>query len=172
MSRLGLLPLGFGDTIVLLTAVHFHFAGFAAPLIASLAGERIGHSSNLLRFATITMILAALAVALGITLFPWLELIAALWLSIGMMALSSVLLRDVRKCLTTRPSRILITIAAVSVWPSMALASAFAIGEFLERGPLDIPLMSATHGWLNGMGFAICGLLSFRRPLLTSVKPA
>jgi len=39
MSRLGLQPLGFGDTIVLLTAVHFHYAGFAAPILSGLAGR-------------------------------------------------------------------------------------------------------------------------------------
>jgi hypothetical protein len=40
-SRLGIQPLGFGDTIVLLTAVHFHFAGFAAPVLAGLAGRTV-----------------------------------------------------------------------------------------------------------------------------------
>jgi hypothetical protein len=37
-SRLGLSPMGFQEPIVLLTAVHFHFAGFAAPLLALAAG--------------------------------------------------------------------------------------------------------------------------------------
>jgi hypothetical protein len=41
MSRLGIQPLGFGDTIVLLTAVHFHFAGFAAPLLTGLTGHHL-----------------------------------------------------------------------------------------------------------------------------------
>ena len=35
------LLLGFGDTIVLLTAVHFHYAGFALLLLAGLAGRRL-----------------------------------------------------------------------------------------------------------------------------------
>src|SRR5215813_3899071 len=40
-ARLGIQPLGFGDTIVLLTAVHFHFARFASPILAGLAGRAI-----------------------------------------------------------------------------------------------------------------------------------
>jgi hypothetical protein len=44
-ARFGAHPLGFGDTIVLLTAVHFHFAGFAAPLIAGLAGRALNPGS-------------------------------------------------------------------------------------------------------------------------------
>src|SRR5258706_5519277 len=39
MSRLGVQPLGFGDTIVLLTARHLHFAGLSAPLLAGLTGR-------------------------------------------------------------------------------------------------------------------------------------
>jgi hypothetical protein len=36
-SRFGLNPIGFHEPVVLLTAVHFHFAGFAAPLMTRAA---------------------------------------------------------------------------------------------------------------------------------------
>src|SRR5690606_24380069 len=39
-SCLGLRPLGFSDTIVLLTAAHFHYAGFVLPVLAGLAARR------------------------------------------------------------------------------------------------------------------------------------
>jgi hypothetical protein len=41
IERFGLAVLGFGPTIALLTAVHFHYAGFAAPIIAGLAGRTL-----------------------------------------------------------------------------------------------------------------------------------
>src|SRR4030095_7036112 len=37
--RLGIQPVGFGETIILLTVVHFHFAGFATPIIAGMTGR-------------------------------------------------------------------------------------------------------------------------------------
>src|SRR5688572_31618797 len=46
LSRLGANPLGFGDTIVLLTAVHFHYAGFVAPILAGLAGRSLWPSQR------------------------------------------------------------------------------------------------------------------------------
>src|SRR5689334_14619275 len=37
--RLGVQPFDYGETIILLTVVHFHFAGFAAPIVAGMAGR-------------------------------------------------------------------------------------------------------------------------------------
>src|SRR6185436_11885684 len=37
LSRLGAQPMGFLEPIVLLTAVHFHYAAFAAPILIGLA---------------------------------------------------------------------------------------------------------------------------------------
>jgi len=40
-SRMGGQVLGFKEPIILLTAVHFHYAGFAAPILAGLVGRTI-----------------------------------------------------------------------------------------------------------------------------------
>ena len=37
IDRLGVQPFGFSATVILLTAVHFHFAGFVLPLAGALA---------------------------------------------------------------------------------------------------------------------------------------
>ena len=42
ISRLGMNPLEFSDDIVLLTAVHFHYAGFAALTILGMTGRFAG----------------------------------------------------------------------------------------------------------------------------------
>src|ERR1044072_5686477 len=42
--RLGVQPFDYGETIILLTVVHFHFAGFAAPIIAGMAGRLLARS--------------------------------------------------------------------------------------------------------------------------------
>ncbi len=43
-SRLGLQPVGFQEPIVLLTAVHFHFAGFLSAVLAGLTYEQLRES--------------------------------------------------------------------------------------------------------------------------------
>src|SRR5262249_54537538 len=71
-SRAGLSPLGFGDTIVILTAVHFHYAGFAAPILAGLAGRWIAAVRPVLwplfRLVAVGVIAGIALVAAGITL--------------------------------------------------------------------------------------------------------
>jgi len=74
MARLGMQTLGFGDTIVLLTAVHFHFAGFVAPVLTGLAGRKLDHSDarieRVFLIATIAVTVGTPLVAAGLTLIP------------------------------------------------------------------------------------------------------
>src|SRR4029077_12231627 len=41
LSRLGVRPLGFEEPIVLLTAVHFHYAAFTTLILIGLSGRRL-----------------------------------------------------------------------------------------------------------------------------------
>ena len=43
----------------------------------------------------------------------------------------------------------------------MILASIYAIGDWLKQDWLLIPRMGSTHGVLNGLGFALPGLLGW-----------
>jgi hypothetical protein len=59
-------------------------------------------------------------------------------------------------------SRALLGIAGFSIFWGMALAGLYSIGEFRERLIVEIPAMAWSHGILNGIGFATCGLLGAR----------
>ena len=48
-SRWGLEPMGFREPIVLLTGAHFHFAGFALPILTGLAAGALRHNGIALR---------------------------------------------------------------------------------------------------------------------------
>ena len=161
MSRGGMKPAGFGEPIVLLTAVHFHYTGFAAPLLIGLAGRKAGPHRSII-FAGAAVVLGSPLLAAGFTLrIPILKLFAVLVIVSGLILFASRLVRMA----VDEPrggTRALLGIAAFSILWGMALAGLYSFGEFRERVMVEIPAMAWSHGILNGFGFATCGLLAMR----------
>ena len=89
-SRLGMRPMGIQEPIGLLTAVHFHFAGFATAIIAATTlqfAERRGEHLWLKYLAPLVAGLPC-AVAAGFVVSPVLKMVAALLFSISVAALA------------------------------------------------------------------------------------
>jgi hypothetical protein len=161
MSRAGLKPGGFEEPIVLLTAVHFHYTGFAAPLIIGLAGRRAGPRRSIL-LAGAGVVLGTPILAAGFTLhIPALKFVAVLAIAAGLAIFAWELVRLAVDEPRTRP-RLLLGIAAFSIFWGMALAGLYSFGEFRQHLLVEIPAMAWSHGILNGFGFATCGLLAAR----------
>ncbi len=173
MRRLGIQPLGFGDTIVLLTAVHFHFAGFAAPLLAGLAGRRLRSSRSVtptFRFAVINIIAGTPLVAAGITFSPFLGLIGTLVISVGLVILALMVSLSIVPSLRSTLAQVLLLISSLSILPAMLLACLYAYSLVAQTLIIDIPQMAVTHGILNAFGFSLCGLLAWT--ILHNPEPA
>ncbi|HKB07052.1 MAG TPA: YndJ family transporter [Candidatus Polarisedimenticolia bacterium] len=163
-SRLGVAPLGFGEPIVLLTAVHFHFAGFAAAVFAA-ATLRVARAVGRLDRAV------ELVVVFGIVAGP--ALVAAGFLTTAAVSLgaTSILATCLGLlavltwiCLPRLEAglfRALLVLSSTSIVASMLLAVAYAWGEFIGRSAIDIPHMVRLHGALNALGFAASGLLAW-----------
>lgn len=156
--------LGFSDLIVQLTAVHFHYAGFAAPVICGLAGRGIEPRRPLLRrlyqLTCWTVMLAVWIVAIGFVISPLAQLAGAVLLAAG-MTLLAVFLCFVLPRRSGRLAGALLVVAGLSLALPMALAVAYAAGE-LGAGPgLTIPEMARWHGLFNAFGFAGAGLAAF-----------
>jgi hypothetical protein len=164
MSRLGIQPLGFGDTIVLLTAVHFHFAGFAAPILAGLAGRALNAGSaarRIFQLAAVGIISGTPIVATGITFSPLLALVGAVVVSLGLVLLAVVVLAWVIPSVGPLPARLLLGVSAISSSFAMVLACLYACSLVVKRLIIDIPHMAMTHGVVNSFGFALCGLIAW-----------
>ena len=159
--QLGLQPLGFSGIIVLLTAVHFHFTGFAATIWTSKIGEWLPTSRSYPWFAG-AFVLATPIIAAGITLSPLLEIVGVLLLTAGLLGLAVLFYRHTLPAVTDWPSRVLLSIAPVAMLVAIALAVTYGMGEYLETSRLTIPQMVQWHGWLNAVGFTFCGLLGWR----------
>jgi hypothetical protein len=166
LSRYGATPLGFGETIVELTAVHFHFAAFAAPLIAWLAASVARRRTHVLAAvcedAGMAVVVAMPIVAVGQTSSQTLEVVGSAILGTGLVVLAGATFVAVARHGMPMPSRLLLAVSAVSVPIAMVLAVDFAIGGLLGTPALSIDTMARTHGVLNGVGFSLFGLLGWR----------
>jgi len=163
-SRLGLSPMGFQEPIVLLTAVHFHFAGFAAPLLALAAGSAFERKSAVLQQIFNVVAAGVLAgpglLAVGFLIGPRLKLAMALLVACSEIGLSLFFLVAVR-WMRPRLAQMFVTISAASVIFAMALAGVWAIGEFPLQPFVHLDEMARFHGTANAVGFVLCGLVGW-----------
>jgi hypothetical protein len=162
--RLGVQPLGYGEMIVLLTVIHFHFAGFAAPIIAGMSGRILatGHYPQKIFAGAIFGIVAAMPlVAAGITFSPWLGLVGTVLLTFGLVMLAGLTLGWVRPALRGTSMRFLLVIGALSSCLAMVLACLYAYSIASKTLILTIPTMAMTHGLLNAFGFVTCSLIAW-----------
>jgi YndJ-like protein len=161
-SRFGVHPLGTQEPIVLLTAVHFHFAGFATAMIAA-AMLRFTKEQGTNRWLPPLLPFVAgmpFLVAAGFVISPTLKMAAAVAFSASVAALA-IILRSLASRTESRTARVLLNLAAASVFAGMVLSSIYAIADFRGSDVLPIPQMARTHGVLNAVGFCLPALLGW-----------
>jgi uncharacterized protein (UPF0548 family) len=160
-SRYGVQPMGFGEPIVLLTAAHFHYAGFALPILTGLAARELRTSIG--RVAAGGVLAGVPLVAVGITVgrwYHWVELLAAWELSAASLLVASLQFRLACQSMPTI-ARSLLVVSAASLVAGMALAAIYALGTYLGRWWLDVPTMIRWHASINALGFALPGVLAW-----------
>ena len=157
LHRLGA-TVGFTATTMLLTVVHFHYAGGALPVFAGLLGRESGGRTY--RALLVPTLVGPGLVGLGIALSPGPELLAAglLAVSAAGLALYSLLAVPVRD----GAGRTLVGLSAVSVTVSMGLVVAYLASRGTGVPLVTFETMLAGHGWLNAVGFALLGLTGWR----------
>lgn len=153
ISRGGLNPLGFHDVIVQLTAVHFHYAGFALPIVAGFTASRLGRSA----LVSVAVIVGVPLTAAGITAGGWLEWVGATVMALAGVGTATLLLLCGRHSRGT--ARWLITTAGISLMGGMGLALGWAWSVRFGWNFLRLDDMAATHGSLNALGFGLLGLI-------------
>ncbi|MFF8602497.1 YndJ family protein [Streptomyces sp. NPDC015232] len=152
---------GFELGILALTVPHFHFAGFAAALVAGLVCSAAESPGT--RFAALSVPLGTLLVLLGYFVDDWAELAGALVLTAGMWAVALATWRELRPAAPDRVTRALLGTSAAVLVATMLLALSWALGEATGLPHPSLAWMAATHGLGNALGFAVCSLLAWRR---------
>jgi YndJ-like protein len=169
----GLQPLGFRDVIVLLTAVHFHYAGFALPLMA---GALVRHRRDEQSKEVLLAVLAGVPLtAIGITATQIggpreIELLAA-----GLLAAAGIALGfyHVRLGLAMRRfTGLLMAVSGFSLVTALGWSALYAAGQYGLIPRIEIPFMVHWHGAINAVGAALCGLFAWHLVITGKHAPA
>jgi hypothetical protein len=152
IDRLDVRPFDFPATVILLTAVHFHFAGFVLPLVGALAYER--RHGRLLELAIGAVVIGIPVTALGFFGIPIANWIGAMLTAVGGFGIGIATLR-VARTMARRSSVVLAAVAGASLSVSMPMAVIYTTGVLVGTTWLDLSTMAAIHGTLNALGFAV-----------------
>ncbi|HEY8814764.1 MAG TPA: YndJ family protein [Candidatus Dormibacteraeota bacterium] len=163
LDRSGL-STAFSSDLLLLTAVHFHFAGLAAGVASGSAGRylaqhRLG-SARAFRWVALAVVIGPGLVGLGIAFSRPLETAASIGLAVGLVGLALITLRHIAPT-TLGVARALLTLSSLSSIVAMTLATIYAVGRESGQPWIGTGTMVATHGVLNGIGFALLGLAAW-----------
>ena len=165
-------PWRFDPLIVLLTAAHFHHAGFTLPLIAGLNAK--ASPGRWTRFSCIAILLGVPMVAVGITcthfgVMKFVEPLGVTILVLGALGVAtSQILRGIECRSGLSPwTRFVFAISGAALFAAMVLALSFGLRYLIPNYALTMPEMWAIHGTLNAFGFGLCGVLAWRG----AVKP-
>lgn len=150
LSRFGARPFGFGEPIVLLTAVHFHVAGFVLISVAARAGERSRAAG---RLAVPMLALGIPATAAGFLGAEGIGL-AGSWVVAGGGILVGAAHLETAFA-SAAADRWLAAVAGLSLTITMPLAAWWATADYAGVPFLSVGAMAATHGLLNVVGFAM-----------------
>jgi hypothetical protein len=162
LSRAGLHPAGFQEPIVLLTAVHFHFAGFLSSIFAGLTYSQLQPTklAKPLRIILLGTLLGPGILGISFLISPKLKLIAVISIVIGQCGLAAGMAR-IGATIAHGISSALLTFSAACVAIAMIYAATWALGEYPLQPMTDLSHMERIHGVLNSIGFSAIGLLGW-----------
>ena len=101
-------------------------------------------------------------VALGIAGSPVIETTGVMVLATSALGLGVLGLLQAPRFLD-RQGAIMLGLSAASLCLAMLLAFAFNLGPRFGWPSPDVIAMIPRHGWLNGVGFGLIGMLAWRR---------
>lgn len=159
VARAGVEPLNSYDHLSILTAVHFHFAGFVLPLVAVATAERIG--GFLTDIAVVNAIVGTLLVALGIAgEFPRTERWGSVFLAIAGTVVAANQMRLIVRVHDRRIHACVIA-SSLALAFGMVLAAGWALRERFDYDWITLEEMARYHGLSNALGFSILSLVAW-----------
>ncbi|MFK7809043.1 MAG: YndJ family transporter, partial [Saprospiraceae bacterium] len=172
IDRLGFSPLDYEPIIILLTVVHFHYAGYLLLQLYLLSlphwNKKYGKVVGVLLLLGMPMV----AVGISSTQIGWPGIIESLSVTVmasggmgvgfGYLFLAWKFRGDV--------GALLWFVAGLCLIGGLTLAFLYGWRFQTELPWLSIPWMYAVHGTLNSVGFALFGLLGWRSSQINKSK--
>lgn len=158
-SRLGLKPLSSHEPIVLLTAIHFHYAGLMAAVLAGLAVSYM-RTSLVVQIALACGVLGPGLLGLAFLAGPKPKLAAVAVMVTGECGIAVATFRSGLADAARIGGRMLLVGSACVIF-AMARAGAWAVGEYPLHSFVNLEQMARYHGVLNSVGFGLCSLVSW-----------
>jgi hypothetical protein len=163
--RSGIAVMDFGEHVPLLTAIHFHYAGFASPILVGFVGRELRAAGTRLwpiyvGAASLAIVGPAL-VALGIAGVRTIEAPAAAILAIGTATVALLALAAVLRRIRGTPARGLLAVSSAAAIVAMTIAFLYAVGNPLALSAIGLEDMVRWHGSFNALGYVFCGLLAW-----------
>ena len=156
-DRLGIQPGGFSADVILLTAIHFHFAGFGLLLIAT----RVAANRPRIAASVCGLLIGIPVTAAGfVTGSTALNAIGALLTGLAGIVLALGLLTDRSPASTA--SRAAWRLAGLALLIGMPMAIAWSAAIAFGTSFLDIDRMVRTHGALNAVAVLLVALTAAR----------
>ena len=162
-DRMDIQPMGFSPTIVLLTAVHFHYAGFLLPLISGMILKK--ENKKIFQLIAWGVILGIPLVAVGIIseqyhLPHFIEITAVCLMT---FSAASIGFLQVQKGIRIykKPTGVFFLLGGLALVGGMTLAFFYGIRSLVPIPLLTIPWMYVVHGTLNAVGFALPSLFAW-----------
>lgn len=160
-------PWNFDPLIVLLTAAHFHHAGFTLPLMAGLNAK--ASPGCWTRFSCVAILAGVPMVAAGITCthFGVLKFVEPFGVTVLVLGALGVAVSQILRAVEMGTTlgfwvRAGFLISGASLLSAMILAMGFGLRHVVPNWALTMPQMWMIHGTLNAFGFGLCGLLAWR----------
>lgn len=145
---IGFSPLGFRPTIVLLTAVHFHAAGFVLMAVGILAHDRWPRRRTASGVGLVAI--GTIVTAAGFVGVPVAATVGALAVAAGGLLIGAALVQDAGG-LRSPAARRLGFVAGRALFVSMPLAVAWVVGGLIGVPTIELDLMVRTHGAINAL---------------------
>jgi len=153
----------FDPVIILLTAVHFHYAGFVLPVMTGLTGRTIGSPERGFRVLTGIILIGPAIIAVGISFSVLIEFLAVGVFTATVTVFGGFVILRVAPT-RSRLQGVCLVGSALALPVSMLLALGYAVMVFtgVDLFGLTISRMVMLHGSLNAFGFGLVGLVGWR----------
>ncbi len=161
LDRLGVRPWDYDPLLVQLTAVHFHFAGFALPLLAGMVGrQRPGGTP---RWIVVGILAGIPLVAGGLLISQLTGWYGGEWLPSWLLAAAGmgVAVCQLQEAWRRRALRgLLLALSGGALLVGMLMAASWGLARAWGQPWPTMIDMFTLHGILNAVGFSLLGLLA------------